>query len=113
MSYQATASVWVRAEAEGVVLVGRRKDRLEHTASGLGKLKKGLTKVLTIAADMTVETNMEHVFAEIKNNFGRPADVVVANAATVSKIQKLVDQDASEWWRVIVRRRNYDEMVPL
>ncbi|KAK3646834.1 hypothetical protein LTR56_008321 [Elasticomyces elasticus] len=95
----ASANVWVRAGAEGVVLVGRRKERLEQTARSLEALGKG-TKILAIPADSTIEKDMLHVYSTVNKTFGRPADVVLANAGALSAIKPLGEEEASEWWRI-------------
>lgn len=58
---QAAASVWICAGTEGVVICGRREDKLEQTATALRASTKG-TKVLTVKADITVNRDMENLY---------------------------------------------------
>jgi NADP-dependent 3-hydroxy acid dehydrogenase YdfG len=46
----------------------------------LQELNKGATKALAVGADLTVMRDVENLFQEVNKAFGRPADVVIANA---------------------------------
>ncbi|KAK4555448.1 hypothetical protein LTR86_007200 [Recurvomyces mirabilis] len=98
----AAANVWVRAGAEGVVIVGRRKERLEETAQWLEKSSRGITKIVPIAADCTIDADMRRVHDTIKEIFGRSADVVLANAGAVGEIKSSAEESSSEWWKIYV-----------
>ena len=93
--------MWVRAGAEGVVIVGRRKGRLEETARALEALKKG-TKIVAIPADSTVEKDMLNVYQTVVKIFGRSAEVILANAGALSENKPLGEEESEEWWRVYV-----------
>ena len=58
-----------------VALVGRRKDMLEKTAAESG----AKDRALVLAADITKDAEVEKVFSELKNKFGR-LDVLFNNA---------------------------------
>ena len=93
--------MWVRAQAEGVVIIGRRADRLEETASKLRNISHG-TKILTVKTDLTVDADVENVYKQIQKTFGRPADVVLANAGAVDELANIADDPVDKWWKVHV-----------
>ena len=99
---QAAAAVWVRAQAEGVVIIGRRAEKLEETAAHLRKISQG-TKILTVKTDLTVDADVENVFKQIQKTFGRPADVVLANAGGVANLASAGEEPVDRWWKVFVR----------
>lgn len=94
--------MWVRAKAAGVVIVGRRKERLDETARALNELSGGATKVLAVPTDLLVEHEVQDLFAQVNKTFGRPADVVIANAGWVTPLKPLADEAVSTWWSVYV-----------
>ncbi|KAK3109476.1 hypothetical protein LTR53_017243, partial [Teratosphaeriaceae sp. CCFEE 6253] len=94
----AAARVWVRAEAEGVVLVGRRKEKLDETALALRELGTGTTKILAVPADLTSEREVQNVFKRVQETFGRSADVVLANAGLGGPLKKLAEVETATWW---------------
>lgn len=96
----AAASVWVRAGATGVVIAGRRKEKLDETVRRLVEQNKGTTKILAVLTDITVEREVENLFQEVNNAFGRPADVVIANAGQLSEPKLVAEQPVSAWWKV-------------
>lgn len=108
---QAAARIWVRAGAEGVVIVGRRKDVLQKTADELNTLSQGKTKVLAVAADVVSEKDTENLYAQVKQTFGRTADVVLASAGAVPASVPFAEQDISTWWTAYVRAEQ-DQLCP-
>ena len=92
----------MRAGATGVVIAGRRKEKLDESASILNGLGKGTTKVLAVQTDLKIEREVENLFEQVKKTFGRPADVVIANAGWVSPIKPLAEEAISTWWSVYV-----------
>lgn len=60
------------------------------------------TKVSAIRADVTVSHDMQHLFESVKKEFGRAADVVLANAGVMEKHNLIADQDADAWWTSMV-----------
>ena len=93
--------MWVEAGAEGVVIAGRRFELLEETATSIKKISRG-TKVLAIKTDLTVEKDVDNLFHQVNKTFGRPADVVLANAGLVSEIKPMVEEDVNTWWSIYV-----------
>jgi NAD(P)-dependent dehydrogenase (short-subunit alcohol dehydrogenase family) len=101
---KAAAKVWVRAGAAGVVIAGRRKDKLDETVRELERFNKdGTTKILAVATDLKVEVQVAHLFQKVNDTFGRPADVVIANAGMLSDAKLLAEDSVSNWWNVWVR----------
>lgn len=105
---QAAAKVWVHAEAEGVVICGRRPGILERTAEKLRQLSDQnaySTKILAVPADITSFGQMESLYSEIKAVFGRTADVVIANAGWTSQETRSGDVDPDIWWNAFVSEK--------
>ncbi|KAF2007035.1 short chain dehydrogenase-like protein [Amniculicola lignicola CBS 123094] len=94
----AAAKVWVRAGAEGVVIAGRRNDVLERTLVELEALGGGRTKVLAVQTDISKESDTSNLFEQVKKTFGRPADVVLANAAYCGPLLKPHQESTEQWW---------------
>ncbi|KAK5211632.1 hypothetical protein LTR99_005713 [Exophiala xenobiotica] len=94
----AAAHVWVRAGAEGVVIAGRRQEKLDETASSLKSASAG-TKILTVKTDITISGDVEKLFSKIKETFGRTADVVLANAGW-SEAGTAGEHPVDKWWKI-------------
>ena len=94
--------MWVQAGAHGVVIVGRRADRLEKIAAELRTLN-GQTKILAVPADMTAEKSVQNLFAQIQQAFGRVPDVVLASAGAMAPVMSLHQQPLKAWWNDYVR----------
>jgi NAD(P)-dependent dehydrogenase (short-subunit alcohol dehydrogenase family) len=100
---QGSARYWVRAGAEGIVIAGRRRDKLDNTLSELTALNKslnGATKILAVSTDVTKESDTDHLFDEVKRFFGRPADVVLANAGRLTDTKAPHTETIRNWWGV-------------
>jgi NAD(P)-dependent dehydrogenase (short-subunit alcohol dehydrogenase family) len=52
--------------------------------------------------DVKVERDVEALFQEVVKAFGRPADVVIANAGWQPKFGPLAEESVSNWWNVYV-----------
>lgn len=109
MFWKAIARVWVRAGAEGVVICGRRKEKLDETIGDLEKLNTGNTRTLAVVADTTKEEHTEHLFAQVNKAFGRAADVVFANAGKLTADLPLADEDVRTWWSAFVSQNDMCE----
>lgn len=101
MFVQGVAKVWAEAGAEGVVIAGRRVEKLEEVAVEIRKL--GNATVLPVRTDLKVASDVDNLFAQVVKTFGRTADVVVANAGWVSDIKPMAQEDVATWWSVHVR----------
>lgn len=104
---QAIARVWARAGAEGIVLSGRRKEKLDDTVQSLEALAAGSatkTKFLAVQADVSKEADTNTLFEQVTKTFGRTADVVFANAGMGPVERKLAEEDVRTWWHTFVSR---------
>ena len=99
------AQVWTKAGAEGVIITGRRKEKLDGVKQQLEDLAKKegkKTKILAVQNDVTKNAEVEQLFAEVKSTFGRPPDVVIHNAGWGLDTTYLADIDAETWDSIIV-----------
>ena len=96
------ARVWVIAGAEGVVIAGRRQEKLDEVIASTEKYNKGSTKVLGVRTDVKSDTDTDNLFEQVKKNFGRPANVVYANAGWVSGLKPPAEESVETWWSVYV-----------
>jgi NAD(P)-dependent dehydrogenase (short-subunit alcohol dehydrogenase family) len=101
-SHQAIARIWVRAGAEGVVISGRRKEKLDETVRSLEALNTGSTKFLAVPTDVSKEADTKNLFAQVSETFGRAADVVFANAGVGPPPVPLAEDDVKTWWSTFV-----------
>ena len=102
MPRQAVARVWVMAGAEGVVIAGRRQEKLDEVIASTKEYNKGSTKVVGVKTDVKIDADTDNLFELIKATFGRPADVVYANAGWVSELKPSAEESAKTWWSVYV-----------
>lgn len=79
-----------------VVLVARRKDRLDPLAS---EIKSGGGKALAIASDITVRASAEAAVQQSIEHFGR-LDILVNNAG-VMHIGPVVENEVEDWEQMI------------
>ncbi|SPH23965.1 putative oxidoreductase [Defluviimonas aquaemixtae] len=79
-----------------IVLAARRKDRMEAIAEDL---RSSGTEVLVVQADVTKQSDVDEIFKEAMNAFGR-VDVLVNNAGLMS-IAPLTESKVDEWDRMI------------
>lgn len=90
------------AGAEGVVIAGRRQGKLDEVIASTEQYNKGSTKVIGIKTDVKIDTDTDNLFEHVKIAFGRPADVVYANAGWVSELKPSAKEDVKTWWSVYV-----------
>ena len=102
MLCQAVARVWVMAGAEGVVIAGRRQEKLDEVIASTEEYNKGSTKVIGVKTDVKIDTDTDNLFEQVKTTFGRPADVVYANAGWVSELKPSAEESVKTWWSVYV-----------
>lgn len=55
-----------------------------------------------MVADVKSEVDMRMVFSSVVAEFGRPADVVIANAGWTPTFKKPHEEDVKTWWSVYV-----------
>lgn len=86
----------------GVVVAGRRVEKLEETASRVRNLNQGRTTVLIVQTDLVKAEDVKELFAQTLKTFNRPPDVVLANAGAVSAVP-IEQQSTDDWWNILVR----------
>ena len=94
-----------------MVIAGRRVDKLEETALEVRALNNGKTKILVVQTDLVRDADVEHLFAQTIKAFGRPPDVVLANAGNIENAS-IGEQDTDDWWNILVRYTYKDADVP-
>jgi NAD(P)-dependent dehydrogenase (short-subunit alcohol dehydrogenase family) len=80
-----------------VVLAGRRRDALEHTAATAGPAG---TRALAVAADVSDPASVRGLFEQTKAAFGR-LDLLFNNAGTGAPPIPLEDLTVEQWRRVV------------
>jgi NAD(P)-dependent dehydrogenase (short-subunit alcohol dehydrogenase family) len=80
-----------------VVLAGRRRDALEHTAAAAGSAG---TRALAVAADVSDPASVRALFEQTKAAFGR-LDLLFNNAGTGAPPLPLEDLTVEQWRRVV------------
>ena len=85
-------------ERAGVGLVDVLGDELARTAEELSEGSRG--RVLPVAADVTVPSDVESMVARVEEELG-PVDVLVNNAGTFSSIAPVWESDPERWFRDI------------
>jgi NAD(P)-dependent dehydrogenase (short-subunit alcohol dehydrogenase family) len=85
-----------------VVIAGRRQEKLDEVIASTHEYNKGSTKVISVRTDVKVEGDVDNLFQKVKDTFGRPADVVYANAGWVSELISSAEESVETWWSVYV-----------
>ena len=100
---QGAAKYWLAAGASGIVLACRRKDVLNKSVQDLEKLNPSQATILAVRCDVTKESDTDNLFARVNEAFGRPADVVLANAgALLPEAVPPHKVENAKWWKVVV-----------
>jgi NAD(P)-dependent dehydrogenase (short-subunit alcohol dehydrogenase family) len=58
--------------------------------------------VIGVQTDVKIEDDVDNLFQQVKKTFGRPADVVYANAGWVSELIPSAEESVKTWWSVYV-----------
>ena len=103
-AFQAAAKIWVQAGAAGVVIASRRQSVLDETAKSLNEISQEKTKILAVPTDLVIEKDVVNLFSLVNETFGRPADVVLANAGVIFPLKPLAEEEVAKWWNVYVSR---------
>lgn len=85
------------AGAAGIVLVGRRPDKLTEVASSI-KTRYPTTEVLEVPTDITNPAEVKSLFDTVLSHLGQPADILINNAGVRLALMPLVDSDVDAWW---------------
>ncbi|KAF2716179.1 NAD(P)-binding protein [Polychaeton citri CBS 116435] len=93
------ARAFAQANARAIVLVGRRKEKLDEA---LGLIQKAYpnVEILTYAASVVEEVSLHGLFQAIKSRFGT-ADVLVNNAGVQPAAEAIISSDPSAWWETL------------
>ena len=86
------------------MIAGRRKAELDKVAASIEELGTGSTKVLAVGTDLTVYSEVENLFQQVKSHFGRTADVVIANAGMTLPSVLTVEVEPDTWWTPLVSK---------
>lgn len=93
----AAALVWARASAAGIVLTGRRVDRLDKVASEIRAINSETT-VLTVKSDMSNDADVKNLFQKTQETFGRAPDVLLLNHGVLEENAPIGETPADAWW---------------
>jgi NAD(P)-dependent dehydrogenase (short-subunit alcohol dehydrogenase family) len=85
-----------------VVIAGRRQQKLDEVIATTHEYNKGSTKVIAVRTDVKIEGDVDNLFQKVRDTFGRPADVVYANAGWVSELIPSAEESVETWWSVYV-----------
>jgi len=99
------------AGADGVVIAGRRREKLDEVIASTHEYNKGSTNVIGIQTDVKSDADTDDLFEQVNKVFGRPADVVYANAGWVSDLKPSAEEDVRTWWSVYVSADPFDRRL--
>lgn len=100
---KAIAEHFVLAQAENVIIVGRRPEILQAAAADLeqkGQQQKSPSKVLVLTADVSDKSAIESLFQELARD-GIEIDVLALNAAKFSDGKPLLEAGMDAVWSEI------------
>lgn len=90
------APAFAIANARAIVLVGRRKDKLDEAANLIRK-DYPQVDVLTVAASVTDEQSVKSLFYTVKSTFGT-AHVLINNAGVQPPAEPILSSAPDAWW---------------
>jgi len=94
----AAAKIWARAGAFGIVIAARSKERLEAVARELVAINSKLI-VLAVPTDITIEKDVQNLYAQTQQKFGRHADVLMNVAGYLEEAKLIGEQNVDAWWK--------------
>lgn len=94
----AAAKVWARAGASGIVIAARNAKSLQAVAQELNSINPDVV-VLSVPTDITLEKDVQNLYDQVQNKFGRQADVLLNVAGYQEEAKKVGEQDVESWWR--------------
>lgn len=94
---KAAALTWARASASGIIIAGRRVDKLEAVAADIKSINSD-TQVLSVKTDISIEDDVKNLFKQAKETFGRVPDVVLLNAAVLEEAKPIYKTPVDDWW---------------
>jgi len=84
------------------VLAARRINKLDAAAASLKAINPSV-EVLIVKTDVAAEADVASLFEKVQSAFGRPADVVISNAGSLSEAVPIGKTDPVYWWKSLVR----------
>jgi 3-hydroxy acid dehydrogenase/malonic semialdehyde reductase len=84
------------AAGDSLILLARRRERLEQLATELGSM----TSVHTIAVDITAATDLEQAVARLPEQFSQP-DILINNAGLALGLAGAQEADMADWIKMI------------
>uniref|UniRef100_A0A0B7JZC1 Uncharacterized protein n=1 Tax=Bionectria ochroleuca TaxID=29856 RepID=A0A0B7JZC1_BIOOC len=85
---------WAKAGTAAVVLAARSQTNIDRVA----QLLNASTETLAISTDVASESQVNNLFEEATNKFGR-VDVVIHAAGVLGPIAHIGDASTDEWWK--------------
>ena len=104
---EAAAKVWAQAGASGIVIAARSHEKLEAVAQELKDINAHVV-VLTVPTDITIEKEVQNLYTQTQQKFGRHADVLLNVAGYLEEAKLIGDQDVDAWWKGFVSSTNTD-----
>ena len=93
------------------MVAGRRREKLDEVIASTHEYNKGSAKVIGVQTDVKSDADTDNLFEQVKKTFGRPADVVYANAGWVSDLIPSAEESAKTWWSVYVSADILDQRL--
>ena len=94
----AIAKAFSQAEAADIIITGRKQNTLSSVKSSIEALPGNKSRVHTFVVDISNETKINDVFAEVVKNIGR-VNIYVANAGCFPDPGKFAEVSIEELWR--------------
>nr|POE47162.1 short chain dehydrogenase andi [Quercus suber] len=96
---KAIGVAFAKANAKGIVLLGRTSSSLEETAEEIKSVSSGQTATFVVTADITVASQVQAAMEKAVEHFGAVPDVLVNNAGGVLGRGPIVDIDPDGFWK--------------
>jgi len=93
----ATVRAFAAAHIDAVGIVGRNISKLQATRDSLAK-QFPKTKFIAAQGDVTKKDSIYAAFKTIRDEVGKPVDILVANAGYLPTPGKIEDSDVDDWW---------------
>jgi NAD(P)-dependent dehydrogenase (short-subunit alcohol dehydrogenase family) len=93
----AVARAMAAAHIEAIGLVGRTEAKLLEKKEELAKSFPE-TKFFTAAGDTTKKNSITAAFSKIREEVGKPLDILIANAGIVATKATVAEADVEGWW---------------
>lgn len=90
------APAFARANAKGIILVGRNQAKLDETAAIVKKTNPKV-EVVTSSTEINNETAVAKLYELVKQKFGH-ADILINNAGLWAEQAPLLSSTPDKWW---------------